>query len=106
MCNLRLFLFHTALASGAPPGFPPFAVVESRGVASRSPLPDFATNRGLGVDEVEAVKVVGAVAETVGPLSPTFDGTTVVEAFDAKNVLFTETALKEVGFFTAEADRT
>lgn len=106
MCNLRLFLFHTALASGAPPAFPPFAVVEARGVESRRLLPVFATNLGLGVDDVEAVKVVGAVVETVGPLSPSFDGVTAVEAFDAKNVLFTETALKEgTGFLTAEVDR-
>lgn len=106
MCNIRLFLFHTALASGAPPAFPPFAVVEARGVESRRPLPDFATNLGFGVVEVEAVKAVGAVLEAAGPLSPTFDGTAAVEAFDAKNVLFTETALKEgTGFLRVEVVR-
>lgn len=107
MCNLRLFLFHTALASGAPPAFPPFAVVEARGVESRRPLPDFATNLGFGVVDDEAVNVVGAVVETAGLFSPTFEGVAAVEDFDAKNVLFTETALKEgTGFLIVEVDRT
>lgn len=105
-CNLRLFLFHTALASGAPPDFPPLPVVEFRGVESRRPLTVFATNLGFGVDELEAVKVVGAVVESAGLLSLTLEGVAAVEAFEAKKVLFTETALKEgAGFLTVEADR-
>jgi hypothetical protein len=103
VCNLRRFLFHTALASGAPPGFPPLAALAARGVESRRPLPLFATNRGFCAED-EADKVAGVEVEAAGPFSPSFEGAAAVEAFDARKVLFTETALKEVGLLTAEAD--
>jgi len=93
-----LFLFHTALASGAPPAFPPFAAVEERGPASRRTLPDFATSRGLRVELAEGP--VGAVADPDAGFSPSFDGAAGVVPLAARNVLLTETGLKEANFFT------
>ena len=100
MCNVRLFLFQTALASGAAPGLLPFAAVEARGVESRRPLPDLATNRGLGVALVEGP--AGAAVEAAGPLSPNFDGAVVVAPLAARKVLLTETGLKDAVFFTVD----
>jgi hypothetical protein len=99
-CNVRLFLFHTALASGAAPAFPPFPVEDDRGAESRRPLPVFATKRGLGAARVEDVcaGVLGA------GLSPGF-GAVEVAPFAARKVLFTETGLKEVNFLIVDAVR-
>jgi len=96
--GLRLFLFHTALASGAPPALPPFAVADERGPASRRTLPDFATSRGLGVELAEGP--AGVEADPVTTFSPSFDGAAGVAPLEARNVLLTETGLKEANFFT------
>jgi len=96
---LRLFLFHTALASGAPPAFPPLAVVEERGPASRRTLPDFATSRGFRVELAEGP--AGVVDDPGAGFSPSFEGTVGVAPLAARNVLLTETGLKEANFFTA-----
>jgi hypothetical protein len=95
-------LFHTAFASGAAPGFPPFAAVEVRGAESRRPLPDFATNRGLAA----VLKAPGWAAAAVAALSPSFEGVAGVAPFAARKVLLTDTGLNDVGFFTADAVRT
>lgn len=99
-CYIRLFLFHTAFASGAAPAFPPFGVVAVRGAESRRPLPDFATSRGLGVEDVRGA--AGSEVEPVAPLSPSFTG---VAPLAARKVLLTDTALKVVGFLTVEVVR-
>ena len=91
-------MFHTALASGAPPAFPPLAAVEERGPASRSTLPDFATSRGLGVEFAEGPAVV--VAEPLPDFSPSFDGAAGTVPLAARNVLLTETGLNEANFLT------
>jgi hypothetical protein len=98
--DLRRFLFHTALASGVPPTFPPFAAAEVRGVESLRPLPDFATSRGLGADKDKGA----AGTEPTTPLSPGLAKVVPVEPLAARNVLFTETALNDFGL-TVEADR-
>lgn len=102
LIHLRLFLFHTALGSGAEPGFTPLAEADERGAESRSPLPVFATRRGLGVADTEGPAWTAAEPAT-DLFSPNFDGAVPVAPFDARNVLFTVTALKDVGFLTIEA---
>lgn len=72
-----------------------------RGVESRRLLPVFATRRGLGVEEAEGA--TGSEAEPEAALSPGFEGPAPLAA---RNVLFTETALKEVSFLTVEVLRT
>lgn len=101
--DVRLFLFHTALGSGAEAGFPPFTP-DNRGPESRAPLPIFATNRGLGADSV-AEPWWGGVLEPVFDLSATFVVLIGVAALDARKVLLTETALKVAGFLTDDPVR-
>ena len=100
--DIRLFLFHTALASGAEAGFPPFAP-DNRGPESRVPLPVFATNRGLDADGVP--EPGGGVLEPDFDLSLTFVVLEGIAALDARKVLLTETALKVAGFLTDDVVR-
>jgi hypothetical protein len=99
-CYSRLFLFQTALASGAAPGIPPFANADVRGLESRTPLADFATSRGLDTAVNEGVCDVAVAA-----LSPGF-GVAEAAPLAARKVLLTETVLNDVGFFMVEAVRT
>lgn len=94
--NPRLFLFQTALPSGAGR---PFWVREDL-EASRSMPPLFATSLGFGVAEA----LVGVAAEDTGVVgfSPTLGAPVLEVALDAKKVLFTETDLKVAGFFVDE----
>lgn len=103
MCNVRLFLFHTALASGAPPGFTPLAAAAVLGELSRRPLPDFATNRGRAPRV--AVDPARMGEGPVAGFSPSFEGAAVEAPLDARKVLFTETGLNDANFFTADAER-
>lgn len=100
--DVRLFLFHTALASGAAGGLPPFTP-DSRWPESRVPEPVFATNRGLDTDSV--ADPVGGVLEPDFALSLTFAVLVGAVALDARKVLLTETALKVAGFLTEDAAR-
>lgn len=102
--HLRRFLFHTALASGVDPIFPPFAAAEVRGAESLRPEPVFATRRGLGADKVKGA--AGSAAEPATPFSPGFAVTVPVAPLAAKKVLLTETALNDFGLLTVEAVRT
>jgi len=86
------------------PPLPPFVAVEALGAESRSPLPDFATNRGLGAALLEE-SPVGAVVEPAAPLSPSFEGVAGVDPLAARNVLLTDTGLKDANFFTVDAVR-
>lgn len=101
--NVRRFLFHTTLASGAAGGFPPLVVEAKRGTASRAPLPVFATRRGRDTDRV--ADPVGGVLEPGVCLSVGFDEAVLAAAFDARNVLLTETDLKVAGFLAEEPVR-
>ena len=103
LLSLRLFLFQTALASGVDAGFEPFNTEENRGTASLIPLPAFATSRGLEAER--AVVPGGGVLELVGGLSPGFGVVLLGLPLDARNVLFTETALNVAGFFAEDPDR-
>lgn len=100
--NIRRFLFHTALASGAA-GLPPLAGVALRGEESRRPLPDFATSRGR-FGAVVVGPVCGAVAPVAG-FSPSFEGAVGATPFAARKVLFTETGLNEANFLTVDVVR-
>ena len=81
------------------PAFPPFPAEEDRGTESRKLLPVFAINRGLGAARVEGV-CAGAL---VAGLSPGFG--VVVAPLAARNVLFTDTGLKDANFFIVEVVR-
>lgn len=94
--DLRLFLFHTTLGSGAAAGFPPFVSDENLGVELPVPLPDFATKRGRDMDKV--AEPVGGVLEPAAGLSLVLDETFGF-ALEARKVLLTETALNVAGFF-------
>lgn len=98
--DLRLFLFQTALASGAAPGFPPLADVAVRGEESRTPLADLATSRGRDAVVEVVWDVVAAAA-----LSPSFEGVADVAPLAARKVLLTDTGLKDANFFTVEVVR-
>jgi hypothetical protein len=93
---IRLFLFQTAFPSGA--AFPPFAEVELLMLDWPKPLPDFATRRGFETFDVEGAR--GVIVDPAAPLSPTFIGVAPAAPLAAKNVLLTETALKD--FLTVE----
>lgn len=98
---IRLFLFHTAFPSGAPPELlpvPEFILEDDES----SPL-DLATRRGFGARLLEV-----GVGEADAPagLSPFFTATEPVALFAAKNFLFTDTDLNEIGFFVADDVRT
>lgn len=97
----RLFLFHTALGSGAGADFPPFALAE---VFAIKPLPDLATSRGRGV-AVDAVPCAATRPAPVAGLSLGFEGPVAGAPLDARKVLFTDTDLKDVGFLTVEEVR-
>lgn len=99
-CNSRLFLFQTALASGAAPGTPPLAEEEVRGLESRTPLADLATRRGRDTAVKEEVCDVAVAA-----LSPSFEGVAEVAPLAARKVLLTETGLKDANFFMVEVVR-
>lgn len=102
MLHIRRFLFQTAFASGALPGFPPFTPPEKRGDESRVLLPVFAIRRGLEEDKV--ADVVGGVLEPAGCFSAALVAALLAVAFAARNVLLTETALK-AGFLAVEPAR-
>lgn len=101
--NLRLFLFHTAPPSGVFPVDPLVAELV-RCTDSRSPLPDFATRRGFGASVAEVP--ARAVAEPGTFLSgPSLVGAEPTTPLVARNFLFTETALNDIGFFREDAER-
>lgn len=95
-------MFHTALASGVA-GLPPLAGVELRGEESRRPLPVFATSRGRFGAAVDCP--VRVAVAPVADLSPSFEGTVGAAPFAARNVLFTDTGLKEASFLTVDVVR-
>jgi hypothetical protein len=97
--NLRLFLFHTALGSGADGGFPPFVSDDSRGPEPCVPV--FAISRGFdaSADDPGGGVPVPTRGLSLG-LAVALDGL----ALDARKVLLTDTALNVAGFFT-DADR-
>lgn len=99
MAGLRLFLFHTALGSGAAP-LPPLTPVEDLEI---SPDGALAIRRGLAAarDELPGVDAPDAA----GDLSFPFEGALVEPPLAARKVLFTETALKEAGFLTDDEFR-
>ena len=99
--DLRLFLFQTALASGAP-SLPPFTASEDFDEASRKPLPVFATRRGRRDVEVGLLVVLGDVKEI---FSPSLEGTVVPDAFAARNDLLTDTDLNDANFLILESVR-
>lgn len=101
--NLRLFLFQTALGSGADEGFAPLLAEENFGAESLAPPPVFAMRRGR-VDDKEDIPG-GGVLEPGTDFSIGFGAPPLGLAFDARKVLLTETALKVVGFFAEDADR-
>lgn len=101
--DIRRFLFQTTLGSGAEGGFPPLTTDENRGAASRIPAPAFATNRGRDADKV--VDPGGGVLEPVAGLSLVLETVLLGLAFDARNVLLTETALNVAGFLAEDAVR-
>lgn len=76
---------------------------ENRGPESLEPLPVLATNRGRDTDN--AAEFGGGVLEPAVGLSLVLEKAPVGFAFDARNVLLTETALKVAGFLTAEPVR-
>jgi hypothetical protein len=78
--------------------------VALRGEESRRPLPDFATNRGRAGAVVKGPGCAAVVP--VAGFSPGFKGEAVVVPLAARNVLFTETGLKEVNFLTVDVERT
>ncbi len=97
----RRFLFHTTLASGAEPGFPPFA---PDAAFATSPLPLFATNLGrlmVGVPIGDAVEPL-----TEGAFSIGLGCVAGAETLVVRKVLLTLIALKDAGFFTVEEVRT
>lgn len=101
--HVRLFLFHTALASGAAPDLLPAPVAAALEVDIKL-LPDFATSRGFDTRVADAVEeLVVALPVT---LSPDFDGMGPAAPFAARKVLLTDTALNDIGFLTVEEVRT
>ena len=98
---IRLFLFHTTFPSGAPPELLPVPEFILEDDESR-PL-DLATRRGFGARLLE-----DGVGEADAPagLSPFFAATELVAPFAAKNFLFTDTDLNEIGFFVVDDVRT
>lgn len=101
--HVRLFLFHTALASGAAPDLLPEPVAAALEVDIKL-LPDFATSRGFDIRVADAVAEL--VAELPAPLSPDLGGVGPVAPFAARKVLLTDTALNDIGFLTVEEVRT
>lgn len=101
--NLRLFLFQTAPGSGVEAGLAPLTTDENLGVESLVPVPVLATRRGR--DDDNALDPGGGVFEPVAGLSIGLAATPLGLPFEARNVLFTDTALKVAGFLTVEADR-
>lgn len=83
---------------------PPLAAVDVLGAESRSPLPDFATKRGLGAALIEE-RPAGAAVDPAAPFSPNLAGAGGVAPFAARKVLLTETGLNEANFFTVDAVR-
>lgn len=92
-------MFHTAFPSGAPPELPPAPGPVKRHDDESNPLPDLATRRGL---DTRVLEVVVGEAEAPAPLSPFFGAVELVAPLAAKNFLFTDTALKEIGFLAVE----
>lgn len=97
--DLRLFLFHTELPSGAP-GFPLELKVL---VEPPKLLPDFATS--FRREAVEAV-VPGAGEEEADPVAESGLEEAFVAPLDARKVLLTETDLKLLGFAAVDEVRT
>lgn len=58
-----------------------------------------------GRDDDNALDPGGGVLEPVAGLSTGLDAAPLGLAFDARNVLFTDTALNVAGFLADEADR-
>lgn len=101
--HVRLFLFHTTLASGAEPDLLPAPVAAALDVEIKL-LPDFATSRGFDTSVADAVAEL--VVALPAPLSPGFDGVGPAAPFAARKVLLTDTALNDIGFLTVEEVRT
>lgn len=97
--GLRLFLFHTALGSGAVP-LPPLRPAEDLEI---SPDGALAIRRGLAAAR-DALPGVDA-PDPAADLSFPFKGAFVEAPLAARKVLLTETALKEVGFLTDDEVR-
>ena len=98
-----MFLFHTAFPSGAPLELPPALEPPRRDEDESNPLPDFATRRGF---ETRVLEVGVGEAEAPAPLSPFFAAVEAVAPLAARNFLFTDTLLKEIGFLAVEDVRT
>lgn len=99
-CHLRLFLFQTALASGADAGFPPLTRDDNLDPA---PGAVFAISRGFELLGVEAPG--GGVLELGREMSPAFAVAPGVVTLDARNFLLTDTALNVAGFLIDEPAR-
>lgn len=67
-------------------------------------LPDFATRRGFDTTELDGVAELGV--EAPATLSPALGGIGPVVPFAARKVLFTDTALNDIGFLTVDEVRT
>lgn len=101
--DLRLFLFHTTLGSGAAAGFLPLMEEENFGALSLVPLPVLATSRGR--EAVNAAAPGGGVLEPDRGFSLVFELALAAFPLAARKVLFTETALNVVGFLTEDPVR-
>lgn len=101
--DLRLFLFQTAPGSGVEAGLAPLITEENRGAVSLVPVPVLAIRRGR--DDDKELDPGGGVFEPVAGLSTGLAATPLALLFEARNVLFTDTALKVAGFLADEADR-
>lgn len=96
-------MFHTTLGSGAEAGFAPFTTDEKRGDESLVPLAVLATSLGREVDR--AFEPGGGVLEPDVGLSMALVTVLLGMVFEARKVLFTETALKVAGFLVEELAR-
>jgi hypothetical protein len=94
-------LFQTVFESAAAADLFPFAPEEDFEI---NPLPVFAINLGLAA-EVRLPDWVKFDVDVEVVFSVAFAGLLPVAPFAARNVLFTETGLKLVGFFTADEVR-
>lgn len=98
--DLRRFLFQTVLGSGAVAGLPPLAA--KRGIESRLPLPVLAMRRGRFEAAADWGGWALGVPGAAGLLSPGFEAVAPGPAFEARNVLLTDTALNVAGFLTVD----
>lgn len=97
---LRRFLFHTALASGAPPGLPPFALEDD---FDTRPLVDLTTSLGrllVSVPLDADVEPVAAAALSLGLV-----GAAGAELLTVRNFWLTLMDLKAAGFLTDDRAR-